>query len=97
MEDTLKTKKGFLKLYYPDIYKKHGNKVLAKKLQSILIKHIKKTFPVLHKNLQDTKTRLENELKTLQTPDSKISFSFIKRCMQIIFRYDNGKQKRCFR
>jgi len=74
MKETLKSEKDFLRSNYPDIYKKHGNKVLAKTLQNILIKHIKKTYPILHKNLQDTKTRLENELKTLQTPDSKASF-----------------------
>ncbi|CAI6362766.1 unnamed protein product [Macrosiphum euphorbiae] len=74
MKETLKSEKDFLRSNYPDIYKKHGNKVLAKTLQDILIKHIKKTYPILHKNLQDTKTRLENELKTLQTPDSKVSF-----------------------
>ncbi|XP_003241122.1 dynamin-1-like protein [Acyrthosiphon pisum] len=74
MKETLKSEKDFLRSNYPDIYKKHGNKVLAKTLQGILIKHIKKTYPILHKNLQDTKTRLENELKTLQTPDSKVSF-----------------------
>ncbi|XP_050063687.1 dynamin-1-like protein [Aphis gossypii] len=74
MKETLKSEKDFLRLHYPDIYKKHGNKVLAKTLQDILVKHIKKTYPILHKNLQDTKTRLETELKTLQTPDSKVSF-----------------------
>ncbi|XP_050063434.1 dynamin-1-like protein [Aphis gossypii] len=74
MQETLKSEKEFLRLNYPDIYKKHGNKVLAKTLQDILVKHIKKTYPVLHKNLQDTKLRLENELATLQTPDSKVSF-----------------------
>jgi len=74
MKETLKSEKDFLRMNYPDIYKKHGNKVLAKRLQDILVKHIKKTYPILHKNLQDTKIRLENELKTIQTPDSKVSF-----------------------
>ncbi|KAL4107245.1 hypothetical protein QTP88_017629 [Uroleucon formosanum] len=74
MNETIKSEKDFLRSNYPDIYKKHGNKILAKTLQDILIKHIKKTYPILYKNLQDTKTKLENELKTLQTPDSKVSF-----------------------
>jgi len=74
MKDTIKSEKDFLRINYPDIYKKHGNKVLAKTLQDVLVKHIKKTYPVLHKSLQDTKSRLEDELKTLQTPDSKITF-----------------------
>jgi len=74
MKETLKSEKDFLRMNHPDIYKKHGNKVLAKKLQDILVKHIKKTYPILHKNLQDKKIRLENELKTIQTPDSKVSF-----------------------
>uniref|UniRef100_A0A2S2NYC0 Dynamin-1-like protein n=1 Tax=Schizaphis graminum TaxID=13262 RepID=A0A2S2NYC0_SCHGA len=74
MKETLKSEKDFLRTNYPDIYKKHGNKVLAKTLQDILVKHIKKTYPVLQKSLQDTKSRLEDELKTLQTPDSKVSF-----------------------
>lgn len=74
MEDTLKSEREFLKTHYPNIYKKHGNKVLSKTLQNILLKHIKKTFPTLLKNLQDTKNQLENQLKTLQTPDTKISF-----------------------
>lgn len=74
MKETLKSEREFLRLHYPDIHKKHGNKVLAKTLQDILVKHIKKTYPILHKNLQDTKLRLENELGTLQTPDSKVSF-----------------------
>lgn len=74
MKETLKSEKDFLRLNYPEIYKKHGNKVLAKTLQGILVKHIKKTYPILHKSLQDTKIRLENELRTLQTPDSKVSF-----------------------
>jgi len=64
-ERNIKSKKDFLRSNYPDIiYKKHGNKVLAKTLQKILIKHIKKTYPILHQNLVDTKTRLENELRT---------------------------------
>lgn len=74
MEDTLKSERQFLKTHYPSIYKKHGNKVLAKTLQNILLKHIKKTFPILLKNLEDTKCKLEAQLKTLQTPDTKISF-----------------------
>ncbi|KAL4089916.1 hypothetical protein QTP88_024852 [Uroleucon formosanum] len=74
MNETLKSEREFLRSNYPDICKKHGNKVLAKTLQDILIKHIKKTYPILYKNLKDTKTRLENELKTLRTPDSNVAF-----------------------
>ncbi|XP_025198452.1 dynamin-1-like protein [Melanaphis sacchari] len=74
MKDTLKSERDFLRLNYPEIYKNHGNKVLAKTLQNVLVKHIKKTYPILLKNLQDTKYKLEEELKTMQTPDSKISF-----------------------
>lgn len=74
MKETVKSEKDFLRMNYPDIYKNHGNKVLAKKLQDILVKHIKNTLPALLKNLNDTKTKLQNELKTLQTPDSKVSF-----------------------
>lgn len=74
LKDTLKSEREFLKVNYPDIYKKHGNKMLADTLQNILLTHIKKTYPVLRKELNDTKTRLENELETLQTPDQKVSF-----------------------
>lgn len=74
MKETIKSEKEFLRINYPDIYKNHGNKVLAKKLQDVLVKHIKKTYPILLKNLNDTKIRLQNELKTLRTPDSKVSF-----------------------
>lgn len=74
LRETLKSEKEFLKINYPDIYKKHGNQMLANTLQEILLMHIKKTYPVLRKTLYDTKTRLENELKTLQTPDQKVSF-----------------------
>lgn len=70
MQETLKSEKEFLQVNYPYIYKKHGNAVLANTLQSILINHIKKTFPILYNSLQETKTRLENELKTLKTPDT---------------------------
>lgn len=74
MKDTLKSEKEFLRINYPDICKKHGNQMLANTLQNILLMHIKKTYPVLRKELYDTKDRLENQLKTLQTPDQKVSF-----------------------
>lgn len=74
MKDTLKSEREFLKTHYPDIYKKHGNRVLANTLQNILIMHIKKTYPILYKSLRDTKSRLEEELSNLQTPDSKVGF-----------------------
>lgn len=74
MRETLKSEKEFLKANYPDIYKKHGNKMLADTLQSILLMHIEKTLPGLRKELYDTKIRLENELHVLQTPDQKVSF-----------------------
>lgn len=74
MRETLKAEKEFLKVNYPEIYKKHGNKMLASTLQNLLLMHIKKTYPALRKELYDTKARLENELKTLQTPDQKVSF-----------------------
>lgn len=75
MTSTLKSEREFLRTHYPDIYKNHGNKVLADKLQKILISHIKKTYPVLRKNLMDTKTQLENALKNIQTPESKLSYT----------------------
>lgn len=74
MKETLKSEKEFLKTNYPEIHKKHGNKMLATTLQTILLMHIKKTYPLLRKELNETKTRLENELKTLHTPDEKMSF-----------------------
>lgn len=74
MKDTLLSEKNFLKEHYPNIFNKHGCKVLANTLQKILIMHIKKTYPVLRNELNKTKERLENELKTLQTPETKISF-----------------------
>lgn len=74
IQETLKSEKKFLKTNYPTIYKKHGNKMLADTLQKVLLMHIKKTYPALRTELNETKTRLENELKTLQTPDSKVSF-----------------------
>lgn len=74
MKNTLQSEREFLKKNYPEIYKKHGNKVLANKLQTILIQHIKKTYPVLKKSLMTKKEQLENELKTLEEPDSKMSF-----------------------
>lgn len=74
MKETLKSERDFLKKNYPDIYKKHGSKVLASKLQNILIKHIKKTYPILQKSLLATKEQLENELKNLEEPESKMSF-----------------------
>lgn len=73
MEDTLKSEREFLRTNYPNIYKKHGNRVLAKTLQNILLKHIRKTFPILLKNLEDTKCQLEEQLITLQTPNNKPS------------------------
>jgi len=74
LKEASKSEREFLKTHYPDIYKKHGSKMLANTLQNILIHHIKKTYPVLYKNLQNTKQKLEEELKTLQTPDSKVGF-----------------------
>lgn len=74
IHDTLQSERKFLKTHYPNIYKKHGNGALAKTLQNILLKHIKKTFPLLVKNLEDTKYQLEEQLKTLRTPDNNISF-----------------------
>ena len=63
LEESLKNETEFFRTNYPEICKKHGNQVLADTLQHILIKHIKKTIPILRKNLQDTKTRLVNEKK----------------------------------
>lgn len=74
MKETLKAEKEFLSTNYPEIYKKHGNQVLANTLQNILLMHIKKTYPLLRNELHNNKVRLENELKTLQTPDQKVSF-----------------------
>lgn len=74
LKETLKSEREFLKANYPEIYKQHGNKVLANTLQNILMMHIKRTYPALRKELYDTKARLENELRTLQTPDEKVSF-----------------------
>lgn len=74
MEETLKNETEFLRSNYPEIYKNHGNQVLAHVLQDILIKHIQKTIPILYKNLRDTKIRLESEFKTLKTPDCELEF-----------------------
>lgn len=74
MKEAWKSEKEFLKTNYPEIYKKHGNKMLANTLQNILLTHIKTTYPTLRKELNDTKTRLEYEMKTLQMPDQKVSF-----------------------
>lgn len=74
VKDTLKTEKEFLSTNYPEIYKKHGNQVLANTLQNLLLTHIKKKYPLLRNELQSNKIRLENELKILQTPDQKVSF-----------------------
>lgn len=75
MEESIESEKLFLLKNYPDIYKKHGTTVLANKLQSILINHIKETFPILYKNLNDIKTKLENQLKSLKLPKDNISFT----------------------
>ncbi|XP_060870369.1 dynamin-1-like protein [Metopolophium dirhodum] len=74
LEETLKNETEFFRTNYPEICKMHGNKVLANTLQDILIKHIKKTIPTLYKNLQDIKTKLESELKTLKKPDCEKTF-----------------------
>lgn len=74
LKESLRSEKEFLKVNYPDIYKRHGNKMLANVLQNILLMHIRKTFPALRKELQDNKSRLEHLLKTLHTPDQKVSF-----------------------
>lgn len=74
LKETLKSEEEFLKTNYPNIYKKHGNKVLANTLQNILLVHIKQIYPILQKNLKENKTRLENELKTLNVPENDISF-----------------------
>ncbi|XP_060856952.1 dynamin-1-like protein [Metopolophium dirhodum] len=74
IKETVKSEKEFLKLNYPDIYKNHGNKVLTKKLQDILVRHIKETYPILLKKLNDSKIRLQKQLRILKTPDSKVSF-----------------------
>jgi len=74
LEETLKNETEFFRTNYPEICKMHGNKVLANTLQDILIKHIKKTIPTLYKNLQDIKTKLKSELKTLKKPDCEKTF-----------------------
>jgi len=74
MKETVKSEKEFLRLNYPGIYKNHGNKVLTKKLQDILVRHIKETYPILLKKLNDSKIRLQKELRILKTPDCKVSF-----------------------
>lgn len=48
--------------------------VLADTLQDILLAHIKRTYPALRKELYDVKARLDGQLRTLQTPDEKVSF-----------------------
>lgn len=74
IKETLRSERDFLKANYPDIYKRHGNRALACHLQRILINHIKETYPVLKRQLYDQRKRLINELKVLETPDSKVSF-----------------------
>lgn len=48
--------------------------MLANTLQDILIKHIQITILTLYKNLLSVKTKLDNELKTLKTPDCEKTF-----------------------
>ncbi|VVC44003.1 Dynamin GTPase effector,Dynamin-type guanine nucleotide-binding (G) domain,Dynamin, GTPase region [Cinara cedri] len=74
IKETLRTEKEFLKANYPENYKRHGNRALACHLQRILINHIKETYPVLKKQLYDLRSRLNNELRVLETPVSKVSF-----------------------
>lgn len=74
IKETLRSEREFLKANYPEIYKRHGNRALASHLQRILINHIKETYPVLKKQLNDMKSQLINELRVLETPVSKVSF-----------------------
>ncbi|KAE9544744.1 hypothetical protein AGLY_000286 [Aphis glycines] len=74
MDATLKSETEFLKIYYPDIYTKHGNKALAHTLQMVLITHIKKVYPKLKIELEEMKQKLGKKLLALHTPDNKISF-----------------------
>lgn len=74
IKDTLRSEREFLKANYPEIYKRHGNRALASHLQRILINHIKETYPVLKKQLNDMRSQLINELRVLETPVSKVSF-----------------------
>lgn len=74
IKETLRSEREFLKINYPNIYKRHGNRALACHLQRILINHIKETYPVLKKQLNDLKCRLINELRVLEMPKCKISF-----------------------
>lgn len=53
VEQSLRAEAEFFRAAYPSIAKEHGTVVLGKKLQYLLIKKIKETFPVLRKQLYE--------------------------------------------
>ncbi|CAI6344367.1 unnamed protein product [Macrosiphum euphorbiae] len=74
MDSALSAETEFLKINYPDIYKKHGNKALVHTLQIVLITHIKKVYPQLRAELEEMKRKLEKQHLPLYKPDEEISF-----------------------
>jgi len=88
IKDALKSEEVFLKKFYPDIYRKHGRKALAQTLQSVLIEHIKTVYPQLKERLIEMKTKLEQKMLTLTTPDNNVSF-LIELLKDISKSYEN--------
>lgn len=74
IEEALKSERQFLKVNYPNIYKRHGHKSLVCLLQQILTNHIKEKYPELQKQLYDLRDKLINELNIFETPVCKVSF-----------------------
>ncbi|XP_060868793.1 dynamin-1-like protein [Metopolophium dirhodum] len=74
MDTALSAETEFLKINYPDIYKKHGNKALVHTLQTVLITHIKKVYPQLRVQLEEMKKKLEKQRFPPCKPDEHISF-----------------------
>lgn len=90
----LASESDFLKKFYPEIHNKHGNKALARTLQSVLIAHIKNAYPELKDRLEDMKEKLEQKLLTLNTPDNTVSFiiRLLKDISKSYERTVNGDQ-----
>ncbi|CAI6345395.1 unnamed protein product [Macrosiphum euphorbiae] len=74
MDSALSAETEFLKINYPDIYKKHGNKALVHTLQMVLITHIEKVYPQFRAELEEMKRKLEKQHLPLYKPDEEISF-----------------------
>lgn len=89
------TEKSFLKANYPEIYKKHGVRVLIHTLQSVLVTHVKQMYlKQLPVGLEETKHLLVNKLHALQTPDNKMLFvvNLLKDIGKLFENMINGNQ-----